>query len=370
VKLISLILSFQLLSFSVCAKNLEIMSYNVENLFDTKHDIEKGEDKNDWTYLPTNFKDKKKHCNKNRSRYRKKECLETNWTTEKLDLKISQIKMVVKTRKSLPDFLALTEVENGKVVGRMAKALGYSSFEITNSPDKRGVDVALIYKNHKDIEFVKKREHILKGEYFDKKPSRNILEVEFLINKKFPLTIFVNHWPSLGNPTKTRIIAANILVKRVEQLLSKNKKHAIIATGDFNTIDRNHPHPFKDVLLKSGELVDLHESFMKDRSISRDLKKTFPLGSYFYGKGMAWNHLDRTFYSKNLLKKNGLKLIKKSYRIIAPEFITTDYKYTKRDHYLYGSLVKRVPFRYDHQANDIKSAGYSDHFPLVVKLKY
>ncbi len=348
------------------AKTLSFMSYNVENLFDTHHDNMK----NDWTYLPLSHAKKRSECNKNKSFYRKRECLETNWTKKKLHLKISQIKKVVSQNKNLPDFLALTEIENSNVVAQLAKALGYQHFEITNSPDKRGVDVALLYRVHKDIKKISHKEHELSADYFKKKPTRNILEVEFLINNKFPLTIFVNHWPSLSNPTKTRLHAAKVLNSRIKSILENNKKHRVIAAGDFNTIDSNHPHPFKDTLLKNLPLVDLHESFMKDRRVDKSLKKMLPLGSYFYANKMAWNHLDRIFYSKNLLRTKGLALIKKSYRIMAAEFMTTTYIYEKREHYLYGSKVKATPFSYDHKASKEKLAGFSDHFPLFIRLEY
>ena len=49
-----------LMSFSLHAKTVEIMSYNVENLFDAKHD----EGKIDWSFLPKDVPGKKEACAK------------------------------------------------------------------------------------------------------------------------------------------------------------------------------------------------------------------------------------------------------------------------------------------------------------------
>ncbi|MDO9181524.1 MAG: hypothetical protein Q7U04_03905, partial [Bacteriovorax sp.] len=174
-----------LISFSLQAKNLQFMSYNVENLFDTKHDVINHMDKLDWTFLPKGSPGKKEACLGEKNKHHQKECLATDWTEEKLQLKLSQIKEVVTSERSLPDFLGLVEVENEKVVGQLAKKLGYENFEITQSPDKRGIDVALLYRKSKDIKKIAKIEHDVPVDY----PTRNILEVQFLIAQKYPLTI-------------------------------------------------------------------------------------------------------------------------------------------------------------------------------------
>ena len=235
---------FFLISFAVSAQSLEVMSYNVENLFDATHD----EGKIDWSYLPKDTPGKKEACAKEKSKYRRQECFEADWTPEKIEVKISQVvDVITKERKGTPDFLGLIEVENPNVVGLLAKKLGYEHFEMTNSPDNRGVDVALLFKLNETIKKVSRAEHVVPVEY----PSRNILEVEFTVDGH-PLTIFVNHWPSLANPDSWRIKAAEILANRTKEILAKNPAMNIMAIGDFNTIDENNPHPFKTVLLKDN----------------------------------------------------------------------------------------------------------------------
>ncbi|WP_127714574.1 hypothetical protein [Halobacteriovorax sp. HLS] len=363
----SIIVSILVLCALPCfGKTIEVMVYNVENLFDLKHD----EGKNDWTFLPANTKGKKEACQKVKSNYRKTECLETDWAKDNLEVKIENIEKMVVRDEKLPDILALVEIENENVISQLAKSIGYKKFLVSNSPDKRGIDLAVLWKESEELKFISKNELVLVGDYFKERPSRNILEVEFLVGKKEKLTIFVNHWPSLGNPTSTRIVAANTLAKRTKEILSKNPKQNILSVGDFNTIDSNYPHPFKSVLFVDDLFKDLHTTHKEDRSISWNIKNQMPPGTYFYSRAMTWNLLDRIFFTGALLDKKGLELDIASYKIYAPSFATKTYEYRKKGDYLYGSTIKGTPFRYEHNSTSSRRAGYSDHFPLLVNLKY
>jgi hypothetical protein len=361
-----------LFSQLISAATIEVMSYNVENLFDTVHD--KG--KNDWTFMP-NSKEKRKECSKVKSHYRKQECYETDWTEKHLAIKLNQIKNVIlKERKKLPEILGLVEIENERVVGQLANVLGYKNYMVSNSPDYRGIDLAILYKDSKDFRFVNKREHALTGDYFKKRPTRNIFEVEFLIGGQYPLHIFVNHWPSLGNPDHARVAAATLLKSRIEEILKTNKKASAIAMGDFNTIPelkkKGNKHPYRNVLLKDSPVVDMHSTFHDNKKIDIKTKKLIPPGTYFYKRGNTWNLLDRAFVTKNLLDGKGLDVDLKSYRIYAPDFITEKFvNHFEEDDY--GDMKTKssgfgTPKRYEHKARSAEQAGYSDHFPIVFNL--
>ncbi len=342
------------------SQSIEVMTWNVENLFDTLHD----EGKNDWTFLPSNTPGKNEECAKITNRRYREECFETDWDDEKLDLKLEQIKEVLtRDRSYLPDVLALSEIENENVISLLANKVGYSNFTVSNSPDERGVDLALLWNDQK-LKMVSRREHVIKSKALEGRPTRNILEVEFLVNGKEPLTVFVNHWPSQGNKNESRIDAAKTLMKRVKKIRRKNKKMAIVATGDFNVITTNRPDPFYSVVEKKG-LIDVHGLFMKSKDIDDSVKSSYPLGTYFYGR-----NIDRFFISKNLTDGSGLDLELKTYRIHAPKFMTTTYEYTDDTENHYGSIVMGTPKRCKHVASSPASAGYSDHFPVVMKLKY
>jgi endonuclease/exonuclease/phosphatase family metal-dependent hydrolase len=345
------------------------MTYNVENLFDTEHTIENQLDKNDWAFLPLKNKLKKKKCKaiKN-SRYRS-QCLETDWTEQKLELKLNQIKRVV-LHGDRPDILALVEVENRNVVSKLAKKLGYQKFIVTESLDKRGIDVAVLFNESKDLKLVHEQKHRPVFSFNEKKKTRDILEVTWRVGGKYHLSVFVNHWPSLRSPNKYRLYMAGLLKERMALAKNRYKKNHIIALGDFNTIPTSELHPFDDVLLKDKKFFDVHSLWQKSNELTRKMKMLMPLGTYFYGKTMSWNLLDRIFISKNLKSKKGIKVSLKTYQIVAPEFLSRAYEYSRRGHYLYGSKVNGVPHRYNFKTSKASEAGFSDHFPIAINLQY
>lgn len=355
-------LLFVLMSVNAQAKSVQIMSYNVENLFDAKHD----EGKNDWSFLPKDAPGKKEACAKEKSKYRRQECYDADWTDEKVEMKLSQIvDIVTKERVGLPDFLGLVEVENSEVVGRLGKKLGYENLEITTSPDFRGVDVALLYKTSPDIKMISRAEHLVPVDY----PSRNILEVEFSVGG-YPLTIFVNHWPSLANPDSWRVKAAEVLANRTKEILAKNPNMSIIAMGDFNTADENNPHPFKTVLFKDNLFSDLVEVYKADKNISDEAKKKLPLGTYYYPPKDQWNMLDHIFYTSALHDGKDLEINVSSFEIYLPKFALKEVKKGMGSEDEKDQRVFMVPNRFDTSAKTKEKMGFSDHFSVLVKLDF
>lgn len=351
-----------LFALNVNAKSVQIMSYNVENLFDAKHD----EGKNDWSFLPKDAPGKKEACAKEKSKYRRNECYDADWTEEKVEMKLAQIvDVITKERQGTADFLGLIEVENGEVVGRLAKKLGYENMEITTSPDFRGVDVALLYKTNTEIKKISRVEHVVPVDY----PSRNILEVEFTVGRH-PLTIFVNHWPSLANPDSWRIKAAEVLANRTKEILAKNPKMSVMAVGDFNTIDTNNPHPFKTVLFKDNLFIDAAEAFKTDKNVSDDVKKKLPEGTYYFPPKDQWNHLDRIFYTNELVNGSGLKVDLSSFEIYLPSFALKEMKKGVGSEDEKDRKIFMVPNRFNTEAKSRDQMGFSDHYAVVVKLNY
>ena len=349
----------------------EFINYNVQNLFDHLHDP----GKNDWEFLPLQTKGKREACSKiKHSRYRTT-CLKTDWTETKVEIKISKIKdALLRKRKKLPDFLALSEVENPSVVAQLARELGYRSFQMTESPDRRGIDVALLYNSSPDLIFESVREHKLRsGGYFDKYPTRNILEVQFRVGSqaKKPLVVFVNHWPSLSHPSSARLAVASLLKNRIDDLLSTSPDLPVVVLGDFNTNAHDYPHPFKTILLEGGDLFDVHEAFLKSPLIGSQRKETLPLGSFFYVRKMQWELLDRIFVSRNLLDgKWDKEVILTSYEIYAPPFMSDIYQYNDPSYPFFGSRIVGIPNRYRHASTHARDVGYSDHFPTIIKIKF
>jgi endonuclease/exonuclease/phosphatase family metal-dependent hydrolase len=345
-----------LLSFSsVWAKSIKVMSYNVENLFDAKHDS----GKDDWTFMPLANPEKVENCEKVTVDHYKKECLETDWTPSKVEIKLNQIVKVVKSVGELPDMLALVEVENKYVVDQLRRKLGYKNLIITNSPDIRGVDVALLYNNSADLKYVSSKEHKLavSGSGI-KSPTRNILEVNFQVASK-PFSIFVNHWPSQQSGPNSRNSVANQLLE-ILKLRLNDASSKIMLVGDFNVIDTEKPNPMTDVLTKNTGLTDIYTKLTKVQ------KSKLPLGTYFYGWDFTWNRLDRVIVSKGLLTGSP-SVDPKTLTVHHPDFLNREYvqKNPERPH---AGEKAIVPWKYWPNAYMQDRAGFSDHYPIEVMI--
>ena len=176
----------------------KVLSYNLYNLFDAEHD----QGKSDWTWLPLNYPSKYIKCQELSNEYYRKECQTTNWTQEKLEIKVRQLARVVRLQGSLPDLLAVQEIENENALGLLQDELGYKRLLITNSPDRRGIDVGLLFNEDK-LEYVEHEDinisDILESEYGLNVKTRNILRVHFRPkqgNREKVIGVYVNHWPS------------------------------------------------------------------------------------------------------------------------------------------------------------------------------
>lgn len=360
VPLASIITTLILSTFSLNSKaSLDLISYNVENLFDTEHD----EGKNDYEYLPSVHPLKEKGCKETSSQGRLKSCLNTNWTEARLELKLNQIsRLIHKGFGKLPAVMVVEEIENEKVLGLLARKLGFKGYNISNSPDERGIDMGVMYNPEEGIVFKSFKEHVLTGPIFEQNPTRNILEVH-LSTSSGDLFVFANHWPSQGNPVENRVKAAELLKKVMLERSEQFPKALLIATGDFNTIDSDRPeHPIEDVLCADSGIIDLFQNKNKSDVFEDYDKLPKPAGTYYYKKDRQWNFLDRFFVLKNN-KKEGLKVKADSHRIIAPYFAMKIFTPGGSRN---PSQMIGIPWASNHNADFPELAGFSDHFAIAL----
>lgn len=356
---------------------IKVMSYNVENLFDTIHD----EGKDDYEFLPINHPEKEKCAFKGSY---KAACEKTNWTDERLELKLSQIKKAVAAQGDLPDILAVLEVENVNIVAQLADYLGYPKFLVTSGDDPR-IELALLYKEDKIKLKEMKEVKIAFPANVGVKNTRNILVANFtnLQNPDHILGVYVNHWPSQRSPAAARVTAAKHMRKTIDQFAKKYdpENYHVIAVGDFNTIEKDAPMPFDQILDKEWEnrLVDVEQRYRRythKADPDQMLKKMAP-SSYYYGKDNTWNHLDHIFVSANLLDDKGTDVLTEYFRIIAPSFllkpVTVGGKSSQEDggdrNNAGAACSFSAPKRYYHNATNAEAAGFSDHLPIAVKVK-
>lgn len=342
---------------------IRMFHYNVENLFDARHD----EGKDDWEFLPKGYPGREKACQEKQNPDLIKICLEKDWTEEKLQGKLNQIEKVIRASGSAtPDMISLVEVENEAVVARLASQLGYSHYLVTNSPDRRGIDVALIYKDSPKWKLLSS-EMLRLPDAILKNPTRDILKATFAVGSR-KLIVYVNHWPSQAAPASVRFQVAEHLMKFVDQDIKDGA--FVFVTGDFNVIPEDRPDGLADQLMGAQRpvpLVDV-QKYQKDQQLmlGLDLSKA-PLGTYFYAKTMSWNLLDRFFVSPDLFSSAVLQVDPASYQVLNFPFLTTSAEISEGAHA--GSVIRGVPKSYDFMASSLDGAGFSDHFPIQVNLK-
>jgi endonuclease/exonuclease/phosphatase family metal-dependent hydrolase len=350
----------------------KVMTYNVTNLFDADHD----DGKNDYAFLPKGFPGKQEECERIRNPYYKEDCLNSDWTNARIKLKIAQIKRVLTAQGDLPDVLALQEVENENVVSQLAKGLGYSRFVMTNSPDKRGIDVALLF-NETKLVYLSHDETPIVHDKIAADATRNFLRVVFAIrndDSQKKIAFYVNHWPAAMAPTYWRNVVASQLrdlIDQHQQRFGPANYHSIVL-GDFNTQTDEFPTPFyslifdKKWLYKLSDAHDYARRFATDKSIFTRM----PPGTYWYIGENVWHRFDRIFVSPNLIDKFELEVVPDSYRIVAPSMMRAKVTYTSETHYFFGTTAEGIPYRYNHNTDVKSQAGFSDHFPVTLKVRF
>lgn len=296
-------------------ESFRVMFWNVENLFDTKDDSLK----NDNEFLP----DATRHWNQ--FRYRNK-------------LKNLAKGIIASGHEYVPDLVGLCEVENDSCLYDLTRRsplreAGYR-YVMTDSPDQRGIDVALLYQRgsfrllqHQSIRIPHK---ILK-----KGPTRDILHVVGKVVSGDTLDVLVCHMPSRsGGQAQSepyRLLAAGILKQRIDSVMGVRKNPHVVIMGDFN--DYPTDKSMKS-LCADGHLHNLMEG-MKE-------------GTYRY-RG-EWGIFDQFLVSSNVI-------VEKAEILRHPFLLVEDEKYG-------GDK----PFR---TYNGMKYlGGFSDHLPVALDLQF
>ena len=305
-----------------------VVSYNVENLFDTVDDPKIPDEE----FLPAS---------------------EKKWDNEKYQKKLTDIAEVISevNQKELPEVVGLVEVENQTVLEDLINAgkLKGRNYAIIHeeSPDYRGIDVALIYR--KDA--FKEIKHEVLPVIFPDDPefkTRDILHVTGKMRNKI-VHVFVNHWPSrIGGDEKTepkRVLAASVLKKRVDQILVEDPKARIIIMGDMNDEPANKS--LKETLgaAAPGSGAPLVNLMMPDDVAGK--------GTYFYSGN--WNMLDNLVVSEAVLKGKGMKVEDEKGNIFSNDWMI----YTNKN----GDKTPNRSY-----VGNKYVGGVSDHFPVYFKM--
>lgn len=303
-------------------QHYSIAFYNLENLFDTKDDPKTLDD--DFTETADR--------NWNEKRFRKK--------NKKIGKVISQLGY--SEIGYPPVIIGLAEVENEFVLRELSKSkfLKNKGYQIVHfdSPDERGIDTALLYRE-KYFEVLEKKAITvyLKSEYGTRDFTRDILYVKGRIGKE-TLHILVNHWPSrragIGESDRKRISAALKNREVIQEIHSNNPNAKIIIMGDYN----DGPNSKSIQQLKGTDFFNPME-----------LLNTKNEGSLNY-KG-DWYLFDQIIISNNFLRQQG-----NSFRFIEAKI------FNPPELQEYKGKFKGNPFRTFVGKKYL--GGTSDHFPV------
>ena len=314
-----------------------IAFYNVENLFDTINDTQKFDEASPIMEMKFNREATYKKKVKNMARV------------------ISEIGADIS--KNSPAVIGIAEVENREVIEDLANddALYNKDYGIVHfdSPDARGIDVALMYQKalFTPIDVSK---HELKI-YDDNTRKRVYTRDQLLVSGKLEgelIHVIVSHWPSRsGGEARSRPkrIAAAKLNKRIIDSLQATDPYAkIFSMGDFNDDPTNSS--LKDILKTEKNKEDV-----KLKGIYNPMEGFFRkgLGSNAYRD--AWSLFDQILITKPLLETDY-----SSFRFYKAGIFNKLYLTNKEGRY------KGYPLR--SFADGGFTNGFSDHFPVYVHI--
>lgn len=311
--------------------------YNVENLFDTENDS-------------LTLDDDRTPSGKDR------------WTGARYQKKITHIAQVLSeigtaVSKSPPDIIGLCEIENKQVLEDLfnhphLKDIGYGIIHY-DSPDERGVDVALVYKESAFIpnSFMSHRLILFNTEGFRDYTRDQLVVGGYLDNEE--VHFIVNHWPSRsGGEARSRpnrIAAATLNKRIIDSIAVLNTDAKIISMGDFN--DDPIDASFKKILRTEGKIERLTEPGILFNPMERLFKKG--VGSLAYRD--KWNLFDQIYFTGNLISTE-----KEAYSFWKAGVYRPTYLIDRAGRY------KGYPLRT--YAGGSYIGGYSDHFPVFIYL--
>ena len=293
-----------------------IAFWNVENYFDTRHDTMKA----DHAFTPQG---------------------ENRWTAQRYARKRDNIYKMIAAMK-WPIVVGLAEVENDRVLEDLCmftplRNFGYKYVHY-ESPDERGVDCALMYRQ--ELFGVVETSRIVVSDSAEDFYTRDILMVGgVMIDCGDTCYLLINHWPSkLGGPTadKHRLDIAHRLRLTMDSLMRQHPTALVMAMGDFNA------SPDEEAVSRGMGFGGKERNDEGIYNLMVKMKKGE--GSYKYKD--IWSNIDQFFANRWL-----------EVEVFAPDFALKD-----DEHYL-GKKPFRTYVGMKYQG------GYSDHLPIIAILR-
>lgn len=308
-----------------------VMFYNVENLFDTADDPQTIDEE----FLP------------DQDRF---------WNGRKFNLKLNRIFQVIMAAGEgrLPVVIGLSEIENRNVLESLLykTPLGKMAYSIVHkeSPDKRGIDVAFLYRNDL-FEPLSYKAIPVSNPNDEEFKTRDILYVKGIIASD-TIHFFVNHWPSkYGGVVDTKPLRklAAITLKSSIDSINKITESKIIVMGDFND------SPFDESITQHLNVNINFNSIVPNQlyNLSYPLANEGIGSNKYHGK---WEMIDQIMVSSALLQNEGLTTTPNQFSVFNKDFL----KEKDKSYLGYKPFRTYIGYKYNN--------GFSDHFPVLLDL--
>ena len=315
-----------------------IAFYNLENLFDTINDVTINDEASPMMELKSNKS-------------------KVYW--EKIDNMASVIAQIGAEKANTgPAIIGVSEVENLSVLEDLVKSEHLSKMDYGiihyDSPDKRGIDVALLYQKRyfKPIYHEAINPNIYRDGY--KVYTRDQLLVSGYLDDEL-IHVIVNHWPSRScgeaksRPSREKAAYQN--TKIIEQVREKDPNAKILIMGDFNDDPTNSS--FKNILKSKGKKEDVSKN-----DIFNPYEELHKKGFNTLGYRDNINLFDMVLISEPLLDKGEKDF--STYKMFKAMIFNKSFLTARKGQY------KGYPFR--SFADGGFTGGYSDHYPVYIYL--
>jgi endonuclease/exonuclease/phosphatase family metal-dependent hydrolase len=308
---------------------LSIGFYNLDNLFD---------DKDDTSHNDTEFTPGGKYA----------------WTNDRYKQKLSNMEKVIHklVDGDAPDVLGVCELESRKALhdllqtGSLKNHYGMVHYD---SPDERGIDVALVYNKAK-LNVLESKSYKVKMSDNAKDATRDVLWVK-AVSKKTNDTIqfMVCHFPSRregqAKSEQDRIDAAKVCHAVIAEKCKLSTQNLVLM-GDFN--DEPWNKSISETLGAANKENNAEAGLF-------NLMWTFKgTGRGTYNYRNRWELLDQFMISRALSDGKGMEYAEQSVSIMAEPWMIQTGKY------------KGYPLRTFGGKQWLN--GYSDHFPIHMKI--
>jgi predicted extracellular nuclease len=319
--------------------DITLVSYNVENLFDTEDDPTR--DDND--FLPAGT---------------------YAWTDQRYRHKLRQLDTVLHLAGNgqRPQLIGLLEVENATVVSDLFSqqflASGRYKFVLADSSDGRGINVGFAwqptvfaFEHSVSYTVVLPKADKPAPNAERRNPTRQLLVVSGqLVNTGARLACVVMHWPSRRNPELHRLAAAQTTRQIVDSLQKLNPDVGIVLMGDLNDEPLNRSLRTQGLNSVGGDSCLAQPGTLCNPMVALQQKGE---SSYFFYSEKKKNLLDQFILSPSL------------------------YSGTAGVQFLEAGIFKK-PFLLEPgtEADPLATfagkkyqGGYSDHFPIWLRLR-